>query len=187
MKHHVGTCSTWHLDKWRSVVLSIPTHEFPLGVSLFKFKQHIRIVSENLSFTGSRKTQERDQWTLEGELTHDAAWAGLTEGAVLRAPPHPSLLSPLHPSISPSSTSSTGSGRPPRIRGQGSRRAVGLYIVILPGTKGEVCVCVCVCVCACVRVCVCVCVCVCLSVCLCRSVWVRVSEHAHVWFRVKKK
>lgn len=84
-----------------------------------------------------KKTHEEGQWTLEGELTQDAAWAGLTEGVVLRAPPCPRLLS----LPQPSSTSSAGSGRPPGIRGQGSRRAAGLFIVILPGMKREALVC----------------------------------------------
>lgn len=53
---------------------------------------------------------------------------------------HPSLAL----SLTPPSTSSTGGGRPPGIRGQGSKRAAGLFIVILPGTKEEVFVCLCV-------------------------------------------
>lgn len=52
----------------------------------------------------------------------------------LRAPPCPRLLS----LPQPFSNSNAGSGRPPGIRGQGSRRAAGLFIVVLSGFKREV-------------------------------------------------
>lgn len=61
-------------------------------------------------------------------------------GSCSQGPTTSCLLSSL-PSHS-SSTSSTGSGRPSGIRGQGSRRAAGLFIVILPGKCVSVFVCV---------------------------------------------
>lgn len=122
---------------------------------LYLNEQHIRTVNVNLSFTGIRKTHEKGQWTLEGELIHKAAWAGLTEGAVLRAPPHPRLLSPLHPFVSPSlhlQHRQWETSRDHRSRVEKSGGPFFFFIVVLPGTKGEVFVCVhahkwaCVCV-----------------------------------------
>lgn len=58
--------------------------------------------------------------------------AGLTLGAVLRAPLHTFY----HRFISPSSH--TGGGRPPGVRGQGLRGVIGLFIVFLPRMKASV-------------------------------------------------
>lgn len=81
----------------------------------------------------------RGEWTLEGELIHDAAPSWSHTGSCSQGPLHTFY----HRSISPSSY--TGGGRPLRVRGQGLRGVIGLFIVFLPRMKASEFACVCVC------------------------------------------
>lgn len=111
------------------------------GYALSLHKTHYFKIVNN-SFTGNKIPHEKVQWTLEGELTHDASWAGLTEGAFLRAPPHPSLLAPLHSSCvpPPPPAQAVGDLQGSKVKGREERWA---FLLSFSQAWKEKCLCMC--------------------------------------------